>query len=101
MLILAVADKQDLANPRLLRLLDVENANGPGSDRFSTQCALEFSMEWIVSQHAQHELGTASGPGRPIRQLCEVKKKARLHAILPDSGLRLKGAGNAYKQEQN
>jgi hypothetical protein len=100
MLILAVADKQDLASSRLLRLLDVENVNRPGSDRFSTQCILEFSMEWIISQHAQDELGPSSGLGRPLHQLGEVKEKARLHAIFPDSGLRLNVLGNNCKEEE-
>jgi hypothetical protein len=78
----------------------VENVNGPGSDCFSTQCVLEFPFERIVAQHAELELGTTSGPGRPIRQLREVKEKAGLHVILADSRLRLNEPGDTYKEEQ-
>ena len=58
------------------------------------------SSPWNGSSPNTHNVNSEPPPAPPpIRQLGEVKKKARLHAILPDAGLRLNEPGNAYKQQ--
>ncbi len=84
-----MAQEEDVAALRFLRLAYQSDVEHPGSDGLAIDGALKFMVARLIAKDAECEglISSSHDTGRPIYKLREVEKKCSFDLVLFGSGL--------------